>query len=152
MNLVKCSSRQPSFPFLSLLAPNGLRVPTGGRPVPTSALPSSLPLCLAHPPCFSMQPRLRLPPRCGSGGSCFCRHRPFLWSPPALPVCSPALVLTHGRQDVSPPTHTHPRPPQHTHIIIRETTPKRGASQTSLRSKVNEEFTKGTRSRLMDTG
>ena len=58
---------------------------------------SRFPLCLAHPPCFSMQPHPRLPPRCGSGGGCFCRHRPLLWSPPALPVCSPASVLTHGR-------------------------------------------------------
>ena len=35
---------------------------------------------------------------------------------------------------------------------LPEMTPKRGASQTSLRSRVNEEFTKGTRSKLMDTG
>ena len=108
------------FPVPVPLALHGLRVPTGSMPVPTSALPSRFPLCLAHPPCFSMQPHPRLPPRCGSGGGCFCRHRPLLWSPPALPVCSPASVLTHGRQDVSPPTHTHPPHPTHTHYHPRD--------------------------------
>lgn len=151
MNLVKCSSCRPSSPFLSL-----------------------------WPHTVSVSPQvacLFLPLRCRQGFRSAWRTLPaspcsrtFACLPGVAQVAAASAdtgpssgllqrflsaaqlrcLLTEDKTFHLPHIPT-PRT-QHTHIIIPEMTPKRGASQTSLRNRVNEEFTKGTRSRLMDTG
>ena len=70
----------------------------------------------------------------------------LLLQTPAPPlVSSSASCLQPGFGAYSRKTRrstSHTYPPTPTRIIIPETTPKRGASQTSLRSRVNEGFTK----------
>lgn len=120
-----------------MLAPNGLRVPKGGNAlVPTSALLSSLSLCLEHPPRFSVRLHLLLSPRCGPGGGALQTLAP----PPASSSTSylqPGFG-THTRTEDKtfhlPRTHTQ---------IIPEMTPKSNASQALLRGRVTWRVHKG---------